>query len=208
MADVGDIYQLKMQVTHPADRECLSVFYYEVVDGGSGTDAEEVADEFVTEVVGAWADIATDQTVCNQLETTNGMNNSDWNVTNPSVSGTVTAQSALPPFICVSYLAPRFAPGQRNSYKRMVGGWSALLNTTDGSWGTTPMAGVFSVLGIAMSAPLTTSNSILIPVQVTGGFRLGVTPVAQFSWGQNLQINQFPGHQVSRTRRVYQAVNY
>lgn len=194
---VGDIYQLRSTYNYSGVVEANSVFYYQVTAESGNLSAENVADEFVDNVLPAITNRFPPQWTCNRVFAVNGMDNADFSDTNPQVTGVRTG-TALPPFLAVEYRSSWRGPGTRRSYHRFPGGVTADLSA-NGFW-------ISSMLDeLAAAAPtfgqvLEHTEGAVTPCTIVGNFQLGVTPVfnqyAQGVW----EYLQLPTSQVGRKR--------
>lgn len=194
---VGDIYQLRLNLNHPSDPECINVFYYRVITQTNSISAENVADDFVTNILDAIMEPLANNITANGLTTINGMSNSDFNETNPSVSGGSGTGTPAPAFIAIGYRSQRNGPGSRRSYKRVVGPPSNVFDTTNGRFSLDFQALIETASDI-FDDTLTLAGGTLDPCQITGGFVLGVTPTFHFDLTSPWEFDAFPTHQDSR----------
>lgn len=176
----------------------LNVFYYREVTGASGNAVDCIdafEDDVVPKIQAIWhADTNTTKFTC-----INGMDNDDASVQFINTIGINPITFTLPPNLAAGLRNPPLLPGQQYSYKRFGGVVNDL--STIGTWGSTFDA-LLATLGTQLGADINTVlGNFYRPVLLTGGFRLGVTPVESRPVTGNWQYNDWPTHQ--DTRQIY-----
>lgn len=194
---VGDIYQLKLQSVHPVGEECLNVFYYEIISQDGELTAENVADEFQDDIMLVAIQPCVETIIFNRLTTINGMDNLDNNETNPAAIGQGSTDTPAASNQAVAMRSQRNGPGTRYSYKRWTGYPHTALGTSDGSFNETYFDGL-SPAQLILSENIVHSNGELAPIQIGGGFVLGISPTRNFFLTDPWDVGRFPSHQDTR----------
>jgi len=195
MASIGDIYQMRVNFQLTQGQEALAVMFYEVVAGGSGLTAGNVADEFDTNVLPDVQAALCDDYGINRIFTINGMDNDDFNDTNPTRTGTL-AGSPNAGFMAVGIRGPFPGPGFHRARHNLPLGVTISLGA-HGLWLSAAKT-TFLTAAQGFGQLLEHSNGSLSPVTIQGGFVLGVPPVrrayAQGVW----EVNDYATTQKSR----------
>lgn len=195
---VGDIYQSVVTVDHPSGEETQAAFYYRVIVQGGEITAENVSDEIVTNILPGWQAICANSYQFNQVRTINGMDNNDFNVTNPSLVGTSSALVSAPQ-LAMAFRSPGPPPGGRYGYKRLTAAIGTSVGTSDGSMPANIRSTAIAIQN-ALGTLLELSGGTIEPALITGGFRLGVAPTFGRSLQGQWQLNAFPSTQNTRKR--------
>lgn len=195
MGDLNDIYQLRTQMVHEEGQVAFIVCYYQIVSLGGTITAENVADDFVTEVLTPLATATNEGNVINRLYTINGMDNEDFNDTNPSLSGSHTGNN-LPAVQAAGIRGPWPGPGFNRARHNLMAG-SGSDNNGSGRWSDTFKATLQAVAD-NFGAQLELTGGLIDPVTIGGGFKLGVAPTFRGSARGQWEINIFPTTQKGR----------
>lgn len=192
---VGDIYQLTTHYLHNTGVSANNVWYYEVSVQGGSLDAENVADEFITEVLPLIAALWPNNWSCNRVYCINGMDNEDFNDTNPAVSGAVGG-TGLPSFLAIALRSNWPGPGTRRGTKRIPGGVTSAMDD-NGVW-TGGFVTDIQALTVQLGLSLEMGGGQVAPVTIQGNFQLGVTPVFNRNLLGQWEYNQRVMTQVTR----------
>lgn len=189
---IGDVYQIKMTQTQSA-QVINNVFYY--IASAGFTSAQDLLDAFVADIFTPMIGMYSAACVTKQIQVVNGMANGDQVVEDMSVAGS-RAGVSLATFLACGMRKRNAGIGSRYSYKRFLYGVVADL-TGQGLWGAPFLADVAPIAD-ALGAVLEGVEGAYNPVQITGGFQLGVEPtVSQFLSG-SWQVNGKVTHQDTR----------
>ena len=195
MASIGDIYQAKVTTLMNQGQTALTVMYYEVVSGGASLTAENVADEIDTNILAAMQAAMSIQNSINRIFTINGMDNSDFNDTNPNRTGTRTGFSP-PLMLAAGIRGPWPGPGyHRARHNLPVGSMTALQD--DGLWNAafkTELLALAQLFGDV----LVNANGNVSPITIQGSFTLGVSPTKRADAVGDWDVNDFSTTMKSR----------
>jgi hypothetical protein len=177
-----------------------SVFFYRVATQTGAITAENVADDFVANVLTdivlntfsfAWS--------CNALFTENLADSGDFNITNPALEGALTGD-LLPTFVAWTARSPWPGPGTRRAYKRFPCPNAAALGPNQSVWDQA-YQDVLKAEGTRLGQLLVLSGGSLEPAVVRANCAGGGTPctyeflsTAAGKW----QVNSRPTTQNSR----------
>lgn len=207
----GDIYQIQVFQTFSAlQDDVLNVFYYRA-EAAASSNANDVLSVFSEqEGDSPWEAARTIQRtnmVTTLYRVINGNDNQDYVEAGASDAGTKTSLvGACPIFVAVGFRGPRPGPGVRYSYKRIGGIPSDYLASNSGSWAG-DAGDDFQVPQDAFGLELEGDFNLYAPVQITGGFSLGVAPTFSYSLVGNWTTNVYPSHQVSRANYDWQRLS-
>lgn len=193
---IWDTYQVKITTRHPDGQDMLNVHYYQQQSAGDG-DASDLYQEFMDSVATAQRGLMTDNANVVNVQVINGNNNTDFQFANLLLPGTTIVSTPAASFVALGFRSPAPPPGQRYSYKRIGALPATWLDTSDGRWDTnidTPAA----AYATAVADTLEGTEAAYSPVQVTGGFSLGVAPTPVRNLNGFWQFNRFPTHQTTR----------
>lgn len=179
---IGDIYQAKFKQTIFGE-ELLNVFYYRQNGGAAGDGAAELAEglQGTSSWLQEWAAMQLEDVAYDYIQVINGMNNSDQatDFTIIPDSGAIDSDGvpAAPTLLAVGFRSNRGGVGTRYSYKRLSGFPAYFLDGNGWAAGVDTLA---AAVATALAAQVGSGGKTFVPVQVTGGFRLGVTPTESF----------------------------
>lgn len=165
---IGSLYQLTANWSNslPGASQSKAQFYYAQVSDDAAPGAEEVADAFVTNVL---TDIVVEtfnpRWGCNSLITYQLDDLSNFNSTNPELTGNATGDP-WPPFVVWEARSPWEGKGKRRAYKRFPAGNLSHTNTDGSSWSSTYQA-VIREYADALGRNLVADGVTLQPVVVT-----------------------------------------
>lgn len=189
MASFGDIYFVRTHITLSAFQEAIIASFYEVTAGGSGIDAEAVADDYDTNVLAEIELKLSDTYTISRIYTINGMDNSDFNDTNPARVGD-TSGSPLPSVAAVGFRSPWNGPGYRRARHNLPLGFGSWLDA-NGNMSTAARTTLVD-LTTALGALLELTGGSIEPVTIAGSFQLGVPPsrrsLARGQWEVNTRF--------------------
>jgi hypothetical protein len=174
MAAVGDIYQIRLNCLMEQGVNAENVFYYRVASIGTGLDAEEVADLFNAFIVLTLDPHTPSTRVYQAISAINGMDNDDFWVQQINNTGG-SGQTPLPHPCMVSFRSPWNGPGTRRGRHYLPIGTVGALSPTGGM--TSAAVTAFEETLFVFGIPMEDSRGSLIPVTLSGGFKLGETPV-------------------------------
>lgn len=192
---VDDIYQIRVKQVMAGGEEMLNVFYYQVISGNSS--ADDLNSVFADDLWDLVRAMQTPSTVTTQYQCINGRDNSDYEEQNASDAGLSANTFVAARFAALGFRSPRTQPGIRYSYKRFGGVPVQAFGTTDGSWDNTIYTTIIPIQNI-LGATLEGDDAAYDPVQITGGFELGVNPTKKTTLKGQWQFNIYPSSQVSR----------
>lgn len=178
---LGDVYQLKVQGSVQFE-ECEMVHYYRQTTAlGS---AEDLATAYRDLKSAQLRAVMNPGAFINSYFCINGMNNADFFLLSDSQPGTLNPSAELPSFAAFAFRSPYMGPGTRYTYKRLWGVSAGIFNPTGGGIGPGLMA-LLQQICDSFGAITAGQVGTYEPVQITGGFRLGVAPtVSQVLIGQ------------------------
>lgn len=198
---IDDLYRLIVSTNAPGGPEgnATNVFFYQVALQGGSISAENVADDFILNVLTPHFPFVTSEDyVIDRVLTQNLMNEADFNDTNPALQGTVTGVP-MPSFVGWECRSPWPGTGRRRAYKRFPPPSVDQL-TLGGAWsGTyrTLLRGLAATLGSSLEL----SGGVLDPVivrrgkdPVSGATTYEVRDTARGVW----EVATAPVSQVSR----------
>jgi hypothetical protein len=196
----NDIYEIRSTVARPSQAvaDALNVFHYRLGFEVGAVDAEAVADWFVENVLPEIVDNCPDNWLANDVFVQNLMNVSDWNQTNPNLSGVKTG-TAVPPFIAGAVRSPWPGSGYNRAYKRVPGFVTTDLNDS-GVWESGAQAGLAAV-AVACGLVMNIGGTPLYPCTITPA-RPNADPPTPVVWRADVhgdwQYNNRPTTQNSR----------
>lgn len=197
MSEIGDIYQVRIEYQDRRLESMLNVFYFRQVEGGTVT-AGAVASTFLSDIWVTFRAAQPEETTTKKITVVNGMNNLDAYEGFLDLDGTNPSTAYIASFIAAGFRHPRPTPGFRHAYHR-VGGLAGQFTTTYGDWNST-MEALLRAIAVELGLGMAPAEVSLAPVQVVGGFKLGVPPV----WGRDLygdwQYDLIPTSQNTRKR--------
>jgi hypothetical protein len=200
---VADIYQIKVFQDMPGQDLILNVFYYAVQAGED--DPDDLLSVFAEEVWDVVRAIQVPSCVTYKYEVINGSNNTVWKEQGVADAGTNIATAPVTPFIAAGFRSSRVFLGSRYSYKRFAGAPSASIDTSDGSWNATMLGKAYDV-SVGLGAVLEGDEAFYYPIQITGGFQLGVAPTPKQNVLGQWTFNRFPTHQDTRQPYEWQVL--
>lgn len=197
----GNIYQVRTIMTLP-DSKPQNVFYYREKSGIGGS-SQDLANAFIEDVVSKLKDILTAGTIIDQVRVINGNNNVDNFVADIDQAGAYSGATTSPDFLAIAFRKRIGGTGFRYSYKRFSGIPASAIGYA--GWqdsGTTFFTRV-NALAVALGAEIAQlTGATYEPVQITGGFKLGVAPTFKTLLTTQWEINDRASHQ--DTRQVYE----
>lgn len=209
---VDDIYQITVHQSY-LSQNLINVFYYRVDQDFGGTDANDLANEFLADVWAAVRGLQHADANTNRIVVINGMTNSDAVDVALDLDGTNISGSRLPAFLAVATRSTKGSPGERYSYKRF-GGCPNVIGA-DGRWSGAHSEAIVAMtdnLGSDIASSAGTYTPIQLQVQVIGGkpvyFKLGVTPQVGRLLSGTWQYNAIPSHQDSRQTWDWRLASY
>jgi hypothetical protein len=167
-----DVYQLRLQGNIQGQGVELVHFYQST---GALSSAVELAGLYRDDVVAALKPAMNIRAFLDNVFVINGNDNSEYANLVLGDAGTWATGSDLPPHFAFAFRSPYPGPGKRYSYKRLWGPTSSMFTPTGGALNVTINA-ILSDICIAFGAELIGATVGYTPVQVTGGFKLGVVP--------------------------------
>jgi len=204
----GDIYQIAVHQSYQG-QNLLNVFYYITEQDFGGTDANDLATEFLADV---WAAVRACQVnTCNtnRIVVINGMTNADAVDLAVDLDGTNTVTTGLPAFISLALRSPKGSPGKRYSYKR-IGGCPNEIGS-DGKWVSgyiTDIVAMTDNLGNNVLSAAGDFAPIQLQAQIVDGvktyFKLGTVPQIGRLLTGTWQYNAVPSHQDTRQNYDWQ----
>lgn len=172
---LGDIFQVRVYQRFHGE-ECLNVFYYKQAVVGAG-DAEDLLGGFQDDVWDYVRDMQSARVLTHRYEVINGMDNGDFSISDASATGNYDTGLDIPPQGAYAFRSPSAGPGTRYAYKRFVGCMTgALASVGNPVWSTGFLEGWMHYTGVALGALVEATASAYLPIQITGGFQLGVAP--------------------------------
>lgn len=200
MANVGDIYFLRTEISLGNNEVAVNVYHYEVTAGGETLTAQEVAEEFDTEVLANLETFMTNTRIINDCYCINSADNADFYQFNPNRQGDV-AGIPLPPVVAMGVRSPWPGPGFNRASKRLPIGTIGSL-TGDGEFSigyADTLDQLTDQLGITLEAP----GGSVAPVTVVGSFQLGVPLVRRaFALGR-WEMSLWPTTQKGRQQYLW-----
>lgn len=188
MASVGDIYQTRLLYKDYTGEEMVFRIYWEVVTAGSIT-AVAVNNALDTFFEDDMRDIMSSDTTITQHQTVNGMDNSDNEEEAVSLAGTSVTSGHQLPYLSAAIRIPRQTPGQRHAYHHIGGVVPAL--DSDQKWSST-MLDAIKALGTDLAEEKSIGGGLVKPVQLSGGFKLTVSPTRRRYLDVGAQVSTWP----------------
>lgn len=196
--DVGDVVQFRTKYDYQGE-DMSNVYYYRCTSVVPPVTAQDFIDAVQVTLMPKIYDITHVDATYRQLVAINGMDNSDAAVELVTEAGNSTFTAASPSFVSVGLRCPPVQPGQHYSYKR-YGGVPMEIELADGAWKASYVA-VIVALQEELDDDTSGFGGEWEPVQITGGFTLGITPVVARVLSNPWQHDLIPTHQ--DTRQLY-----
>lgn len=202
MASVGDIYQSKVSFQLTQGQVGLAVMYYEVISGGTNLTAENVADEIDTNLLSPLQALMPAPWNMDRIFTINGMDNDDFNDTNPSRTGSLGGFTP-PLFLSMGIRGPFPGPGMHRARHNLPGGNTSSLQG-DGVW-VAAFKNSLLALAQVFGDQFENANGLIEPVTIAGSFVLGTPPAKRASAVGEWEVNQFATTMKSRQSYAWEA---
>jgi hypothetical protein len=171
--------------------------YYQIVSGGSISAVQVLSDWFAT-IVEEILDIWPANTNSTQYQIINGMDNGDNYELAQTDAGQNGSSAYLPSMASLALRQPRSSPGQRHAYHHL-GGMTNQLAAGSGTWDGTVITLINALIANLDNPISVDAIANIVPVQLTGGFKLGVEPTVARILSGGWQMCLFP---VPLRRRV------
>ena len=191
----GDIYQVRLESAFFGHR-FNNVFFYQAGIVSVDDDSQKLADEFVATIVPLVLPLLSVNLTFDVVRVVNGSNNLDNVIQLISELG-VRLTNAAPHNLAIAFRQRLGGAGFRYSYKRFGGLTTDTFNA--GGWlNTASFFAQANSLSVGLGSLLVDGTANWNPIQITGGFVLGIPPVfKQFLTGA-WQINDRTSHQDTR----------
>lgn len=185
---IGDIYQTRVEYTDGWGEEMVLRVFWEVITQGS-INAPAINAALQARFVDDMRDIMNTATTITQFQTINGMNNADNEETTVSLAGTSATATKMAPHLSAAIRIPRQTPGQRHAYHH-IGGVVSVFDS--GMKFSSTLQTAIGVVADELSSDWSLASGTLRPVQLTGGFKLGVSPTRARYLNVGAQVCRWP----------------
>lgn len=197
---IGDLYQVVASGPIATIETWSATFFYEITAQSDNITAQEVADNFVANLLDDILSGMQDQISCNNVATVDLGDDDNWNVTNPSADGALTGD-LMPTTLAMGFRSPWPGPGYNRAAKRLPVGLVSWL-ATDGSWSSS-FDTIPATIAASLGADMTLTDGTLRPVTVKKTYSMGAYVSAErraFVDG-DWEWNRFPT--TGKARQVY-----
>jgi hypothetical protein len=196
----GDVYQSKVLFALQFGEEAVLNLYHQAQSTDAAADAGDVFTGLNAAIIADFLGVLNENLTVSGVQIINGMDNDDYFETFVSQSGTRTG-TQLPLGLATGFRSDRSGPGYRYTHHALPFGSQSDLAGNAGRWATAFQAEldvIAEILGDSFNA---TGPVDMVPVQLTGGFKFGVTPVVKQVIDGLWSYNRWPTF--VRTRQLY-----
>ncbi len=180
----GDIYVVKMKQVY-FTQEILNLFYYhQTAQNNPDTNAIGLADEFDQNVLADWAGMVNTSISITELETfaiNNPIDNDSRVPLNNVGTRAIGDNLRAPSWIAAGFKSNRNGPGTRSSYRRFAGLGEEDIDDNVISPTFVALQAVQDLKASMAAILVTVSGSQYQPIQVPGGWSVGVYPGINFN---------------------------
>jgi len=177
MATLDDVYRIKAEFVHPTGQIAQLYFDYRVNTAGSAA-APEVRTAFVSKFQTQYNGLLNENSNWAVTQVINGMNNSDFVEVAATTNGARTG-SPIPAALTTLFRCPRAVPADVPALRRLPFGSQSDLGGSNGDWSATFQSALGVFAALLNDELFAVGGDVLTPVQLTGGFKLGVAPTVK-----------------------------
>lgn len=194
---LGNIFSVRIEGSYQFQSTMLTMFYQQATAGGDAPDlAAAIRDHFYP----VFRPLMVAGAFFQNVFVINGNDNTDFANLLDSQPGTNAGAIEGPAFIAYAFRSPYAGPGTRYSYHRLWGWPPGTLTTLGGGFNAATQALLDTAAG-ALGTAVEGSLGAYDPVQIGGGFILGVPPTLNHlllgTWNYNF------GPSTQKTRQFY-----
>jgi hypothetical protein len=178
-----------------------NVYYFQEAAGDPFGSTSDLVAAYIDQVLPSICDLQVAGLNHYQIVCVNGMDNEgDNHIADIDVNGALAVAGA-PPELAVGFRRRTGGVGFRYSYKRYGGVSAGAVGAN--SWIGAPYIASIAALRALLGQLVETEEAAYAPIQITGGFVLGVEPTYRQSLLGAWQSSGQPTHQVSRDIRTW-----
>jgi hypothetical protein len=174
MANEGDIYQIRVTCSHVQVQTAENVFYYRVAENDATLTANQVRLLFHGNIGSGYPQFMPGNSTYESLAVINGMDNTDFDIALYNLPGTMGGNT-LPSQLMISTRSPWNGPGTRRGRHYFPFGSTSSIDASGNVSGALDIG--MPIFAWSLGQPLSAVATDLIPVTLSGGFKLGVEPV-------------------------------